>query len=170
MQNYLQTLIEITRDRYKLRLQNISIASFLQEIMDQIKGLCVVKNIRIQEFFEYEAQYFSIDHDLLMRALINVFSNAAECTKTNGTIFFEVNEENNCIVFSVIDTGTGFSAEALEHATEQFYMGDKSRTSKSHFGIGLFMTDLVMKQHHGQLILENSPKTGGAKVTMKIPC
>jgi len=31
------------------------------------------------------------------------------------------------------------------------------------------MTDLVMKQHNGQLILENSPETGGVKVTMKIP-
>lgn len=168
MQNYVQTLIEITRDSYKLRLQNVSIAPFLQEIMEQIKGLCVVKDIRIQELYKYEAQYFSIDHDLLMRALINVFSNAVEYTKTGGTIFFEVNEENNYIVFSVSDTGNGFSAEALKHATEQFYMNDRSRNSKSHFGIGLYMADLVIKQHNGQLILENSQKTGGAKVTMKI--
>ena len=59
--------------------------------------------------------------------------------------------------------------EALQHATEQFYMDDRSRSPKSHFGIGLFMADLVMRQHEGQLILDNSKETSGAKVVMKIP-
>ena len=48
-------------------------------------------------------------------------------------------------------------------------MDDRSRSSKSHFGIGLFMADLVVRQHEGQLILDNSKETGGAKVVMKIP-
>ena len=30
--------------------------------------------------------------------------------------------------------------------------------------------DSIMEQHNGQLILENSKETGGAKVTMKLPC
>ena len=170
MQGYVQTLIEITRDGYRLQLQNTSVPSFLQEIVGQIKGLCAGKNIRLQEIFRYSEQSFSIDHDLLMRALVNVFSNAVEYTPTGGTIIFEVSEENGYIVFSVSDTGIGFSAEALQHATEQFYMDDRSRSSKSHFGIGLFMVDLVTRQHEGQLILDNSEETGGAKVVMKIPC
>ena len=170
MQGYVQTLIEITRDGYKLQLQNINIASFLQEIMEQAKGLCTGKDIQLKESFEYKVRSFSADHDLLMRALINVFSNAVEYTPTGGTIIFEVSEENDYIVFSVSDTGIGFSAEALQHATEQFYMDDRSRNSKTHFGIGLFMADLVMKQHEGQLILDNSKETDGAKVVMRIPC
>ena len=169
MQSYVQTLIEITRDGYRLRLSNTDISPFLQEIVEQVKGLCVGKKIHLQERFEYRVHSFVVDHDLLMRALINVFSNAVEYTPTGGAVFFEVSEENNCIVFSVSDTGDGFSAEALQHATEQFYMDDRSRNSKAHFGIGLFMADLVMKQHEGQLIIDNSKQTGGAKVVMKIP-
>lgn len=169
MQGYVQTLIEITRNGYKLQPRNTSIASFLQEIVEQVKGLCAGKDIHLQESFEYRTPTFSIDHDLLMRAIINVFSNAVEYTPTGGTIMFEVSEENDYIVFSVSDTGNGFSAEALQHATEQFYMDDRSRNSKAHFGIGLFMVDLVMRQHEGQLILDNSKQTGGAKVVMKMP-
>ena len=169
MQSYVQTLIEITRDGYRLQPQNTSVPSFLHEIVEQVKGLCAGKDIHLKESFEYRVQSFLVDHDLLMRALINVFSNAVEYTPTGGTIIFEVSEENDYIVFSVSDTGIGFSAEALQHATEQFYMDDRSRNSKSHFGIGLFMADLVMRQHEGQLILDNSEETGGAKVVMKIP-
>ena len=211
MQGYVQTLIEITRDGYKLRLQNTDVSSFVQEIVEQAKGLCASKSIILETYvIEYSEQSFSIDHDLLMRAIMNVFSNAVEHTPTDGTIIlvlvrkrvggynlqsghpvfmrsvngqfrvpthlrtntiiFEVSEENGCIVFSVSDTGSGFSVEALQHATEQFYMDDRSRGSKAHFGIGLFMAVLVMRQHEGQLILDNSKETGGAKVVMKIPC
>ena len=48
--------------------------------------------------------------------------------------------------------------------------GDQSRNSKLHFGMGLYITNSIMEQHNGQLILENSKETGGAKVTMKLPC
>ena len=34
----------------------------------------------------------------------------------------------------------------------------------------LYITNSIMEQHNGQLILENSKETGGAKVTMKLPC
>ena len=170
MQGYVQTLIEIAGDGYRLQIQNTSLPSFLQEIVEQIKGLCVGKEIHLKEDFEYSGQFFMVDHDLLIRAFINVFSNAVEYTPIGSTIIFEVSEENDYIVFSVSDSGIGFSAEALQHATEQFYMEDRSRNSKSHFGIGLFMVDSVIRQHKGQLILDNSEKTGGAKVVMKIPC
>ena len=53
---------------------------------------------------------------------------------------------------------------------QRFYMGDQSRNSKLHFGMGLYITNSIMEQHNGQLILENSKETGGAKVTMKLPC
>ena len=43
-------------------------------------------------------------------------------------------------------------------------------TSKLHFGMGLYITNSIMEQHNGQLILENTKETGGAKVTMKLPC
>ena len=36
--------------------------------------------------------------------------------------------------------------------------------------MGLYITSSIMKQHNGQLILENSKDTGGAKVILKIPC
>ena len=48
-------------------------------------------------------------------------------------------------------------------------MGDKSRTSNMHFGMGLYITNSIIKQHGGQLVLSNSKKTGGAQVTIKIP-
>lgn len=68
-----------------------------------------------------------------------------------------------------IDEGSGFTPEALHHAQEQFFMGNKSRTSNMHFGMGLYITGSIIKQHNGQLVLKNSDKTKGAQVIIKIP-
>ena len=116
----------------------------MQEIHTQAKGLCAAKNIHLEWGENFNQEYILADSEQLIRAFANVLSNA-------------------------IDMGRGFSPEALKHATEQFYMDEQSRHSKSHYGIGLYVANSIITQHDGQLILSNSEKTGGAQVIIKIP-
>lgn len=98
-----------------------------------------------------------------------MLSNAVEHTPQGGNVIFEIWGHNNELSFLVTDTGKGFSDEALKHATEQFFMDDDSRNSKSHYGIGLYVAASIAKKHNGKIILENSAASGGAKVTIQIP-
>ncbi len=172
MQNYVQTLIEVTKSwhGYQFRPQKIECDILIREIKQQLKGLCTVHNLTPTWDCRYTIHEIIADHDLLIRAIVNVLSNAAERTPTGGKVLLSVSEENNFLLFTVIDTGSGFSQEALIHGTEQFYMDDSSRTSKTHFGIGLYAANSIVQKHGGQLSLSNSIETGGAKVTIKIPC
>ena len=86
---------------------------------------------------------------------------------TSGRI--EVLEDNDGLSFLITDSGQGFSDEALRHATEQFFMDDDNRSSKSHYGIGLYVAASIAQKHNGKIILENSAALGGAKVTIQIP-
>lgn len=169
MQDYVQKLLDITRHGYKLELKELPARNFLDSITEQAEGLCSACNISFQKNFNCNLQYFMADKEELLRAFLNVFSNAAEYTPEGGIIYFEAFIENNLIIFKITDTGRGFSEEALKSAKKQFYMDDKSRNSKKHSGIGLYMADLVIKQHNGELVLGNSGKTGGAEVVVKIP-
>lgn len=170
MQDYVQMLIEITKSNssFTLQRQEVNTSEFLQEVQKQAKGLCAVKNIQLHWETSYKTPCLFIDSKLLIRAFSNVLSNAVEHTPLGGVITFKSVEENSCMVFSVSDTGSGFSPEALKHGAAQFYMDNHSRNSKSHYGIGLYVVDSVAKQHEGQLILENDKITGGAKVTIRI--
>ncbi len=172
MQRYVQVLMEISRDGYQLRMQNVALAPFLEEALMQLRELCSAKKpqkkIRIKTDFAYHAQQIFIDRELFLRALTNVFSNAAEYAAADGTVLFAVRQEGESLSFTVTDNGSGFSGEALKHAAEQFFTGDKSRGRDGHFGIGLYMVKLVAEQHGGQLLFENSKETGGARVCMKI--
>ena len=149
-------------------MQKVDVSSLLQETKNQISGLCAVNNITLHWDCQQYPAVISADHDFLVRALMNVLSNAVEHTPQGGEITLEVLQHENTLSFIITDTGKGFSAEALKHGTEQFFMEDESRNSKSHYGIGLYVAAYVAQKHGGHLVLENSQATGGAKVTLEI--
>ena len=171
MQDYVQTLIEVTKLQNVFRLQKEAVAldSFVQEVKEQFRGLAVVKQIELVWTCTWERQEIVIDTVLFLRALMNVFANAVAYTREGGRILVHVYEKEGAIIFKITDTGKGFSQEALKHATEQFYMEDDSRGSREHHGIGLYAADSIVRQHGGELVLRNSEETGGAEVCLKIP-
>lgn len=171
MQDYVQTLIEAAKswDSCQPCMQKIHMGSLLQELKQQMDGLCAVKHITLLWNCGQSSESMTADHDLLIRMLINVLSNAVEHTPQGGTVTFAIREHNGGLSFLITDTGKGFSEEALKHATEQFFMDDESRSTKSHYGIGLYVAASIAKKHNGKIILENSAAPGGAKVTIQIP-
>ena len=102
------------------------------------------------------------------RAILNVVNNALDYSPQDSHISILIAGDKRSLKISVTDAGPGFSQEDLLHAEEQFYMADRSRSSNLHFGMGLFITKSIVRQHGGQLILSNSEKTGGAQVTILI--
>ena len=172
MQAYIQTLIDISRAAvgYQLHIENIDLPAFMQHLIGYMESLCRTKEIRLQMSTVSLPQMLKFDKVLIERAIMNVISNGLDYSPQGGTLYVNVQSNNGFVEISITDEGTGFSKEALCHAQERFYMGDQSRNSKLHFGMGLYITNSIMEQHNGQLVLENSKETGGAKVIMKLPC
>ena len=172
MQDYVQTLIEAAKswDSYQPCMKKVNMDSLLLELKNQMDGLCAVNDIILHWDCGHYPVSITADHDLLLRMLSNVLSNAAEHTPQGGEVTFEIEEHSGRLSFLITDTGKGFSDEALRHGTEQFFMEDDSRNPKSHYGIGLYVAASIAKKHNGEIILENSAVTGGAKVTIQIPC
>ncbi|MGI6110198.1 MAG: sensor histidine kinase [Eubacteriaceae bacterium] len=171
MERYLRILIDLTRSEtgYSINLQNIQIKPFVKDLIDQINGLAAPKQLQVGFMQRDLPQEFTADPGLLVRAIMNVISNAADYSPEHGKISISIEAVDKQITFCVTDSGKGFSQEDLKQATAQFYMGDKSRGVDTHFGIGLYITDVIIKLHHGSLKIENSTETGGGRVTISIP-
>lgn len=171
MQLYIKTLIDISRAAagYQLHIEVLDLSHYLKQIAAQIDGLCKTKDIDFQISTTNLPESISADKLLMERAIMNVVSNALDYSPKGSTLRVAVSGEMGNIEIAVTDEGEGFSHEALLHAQEQFFMGNKSRTSNMHFGMGLYITSSIIKQHNGQLILKNSDETKGAQVIIKIP-
>lgn len=171
MEQYLKMLINLTQAEagYLADFHKINMKQFIKELEDQVKGLAVVKKLEINFSQRELPEEFTADANLIQRAIMNVISNAAEYSPERGKIIIFIEVIRNCIRFCITDGGKGFSPLDLKQATTQFYMGDKSRGLKAHFGIGLYITETIVRMHKGTLSIGNSTATGGGQVTIEIP-
>lgn len=171
LQSYLKLLIDISGAAagYQLRKESIELAAYLKGLKAQILSLCHAKEIQLQMNVAEDGCLIEADSMLLERAVMNVINNALDYSPQGGTIWVETAVLGEFLQIIITDEGSGFSPKALQYAQEKFFMEDSSRSSKMHFGMGLYIAASVMQQHGGSLILENDEKTHGARVTMRLP-
>ncbi|MDE6748911.1 MAG: HAMP domain-containing histidine kinase, partial [Lachnospiraceae bacterium] len=166
IQNYVQKLIDMTKsvDGYPSMPEKVITKDLLGDIRKQTSGLAEVYHHKINWKEQWNSETVNVMYDQVVRAVMNIIQNAAEHTREGGTINIYIEEKNENLIFTVEDTGNGFTKEALMHGTEQFFMDDTSRSGESHYGIGLFFAKTVAERHGGRILLSNSEETGGAKV------
>ena len=140
-------------------------------VYDQTLSLAQTKQINVV-FDKKEIAKESIgnwDKSLLNRAFMNIVSNAVEHTPSGSQLLLTARVEEDEFKFVCLDSGSGFSLESLEKATQLFYQEDKSRQSRNHSGLGLTIANDIIRLHHGGLALSNDDNTHGAKVTITLP-
>lgn len=171
MEVYIRTLIDISKMNagYQIRLEETDIKDWGKRLSDQIESLCKIRDIRSEIMIPNDSHTVMIDRILLERAVMNIVDNAIEHSPDQGTVYVSISVMNDELRIVVEDQGKGFTQEALEHAEEMFYMDDRSRNSKMHFGMGLYITHCIIEQHKGRLELGNSNSTEGGQVSITIP-
>lgn len=108
-----------------------------------------------------------INEQLLQRALENLFSNALRYTKTNDSITISAIENEEEILLSISDSGTGIDKEDVKHLFDLFYRGTNSRREEG-LGIGLSVVKDII-EIHGWKISINSEINKGSEFIIKIP-
>ena len=167
---YIKALIDISQTvaGYQLHLERFDIADYMGQIEAQASSLCLTKGICLQLETGVHLDH-STRIQLLKPAIMNVISNALDYSPPQGTIYVTVQKTDCFLHISITDEGGGFTPEALHHAQEQFFMGDKSRTSNMHFGMGLYITSSIIKQHGGQVFFSDCKKLAAHRLLSKFP-
>ena len=112
----------------------------------------------------------SVDAQRMRLLLRNLLTNAI-CHGGDAEIVpsIEILIESDILLVVVQDHGLGMSVEDLAHITEPFYRADVSRTRDTGgFGIGLYLCQLIVNAHDGQLNIE-SELGKGTCVTVRLP-
>lgn len=140
------------------------VASMLQkktaDVFDTLSGTGK-KEYSIAEKLSQEQ--FNIDMDVYLEILENVVGNAMRYA--TSSVKLEIWDEKGWLHFMVSDDGPGFTSEELTKATRPYFHG--KNTGDCHYGMGLYICDLLCKKHGGGLSLFN--QTGcGACVRVKL--
>lgn len=106
------------------------------------------------------------DSNGLRQLFLNLLINAREAMPAGGTIDITIapgGADTLDLAVNVVDSGGGFSDEALARAREPFFT-----TKPLGTGLGLANAARVAAEHGGSLELANHPG-GGARVTVQLP-
>ena len=106
----------------------------------------------------------------LKQVFENLVSNAIQYTPRGGKVDMELRRIARSVFVDVKDTGLGISSQDLSHIFERFFRAEPSRlrTKESGFGLGLAISNWIVKQHHGEILIDS--KMGvGSTFTVKLP-
>lgn len=141
-----------------LQMETVELGRFLRERVPLIRrtmGGTVTVTLAI---VGNEGIDVHIDPAQLTTALLNLALNARDAQEHKGDICVTLERRDSGFAeISVIDAGTGMTAEQLEHAVEPFYT---TKNDNQGNGLGLSMVYGFSKQSGGDLEIESVPGKG----------
>ncbi len=99
-----------------------------------------------------------LDKNVLFEITENLVSNALRFAKQSVVVSLSIQPET--LIFEVTDDGNGFPGKLLKSGIQPF---QKCGEEAAHFGMGLYICELLCQKHGGTLKMENLPT--GAKAT-----
>ncbi len=170
--NDILDLSKIEADKMELYLENVDIASFLQEIRTLCEPL-LEKNHN--QFVIHVAPNIGTMHTDITRmrqCVLNLLSNSSKFT-LDGVITLKVERLSlggkDWIKTDVTDTGIGMSQEQIAKLFQAFSQADRSTTRKfGGTGLGLYLTQRFCQMLGGNISVA-SKEGQGTTFTMTLP-
>lgn len=108
------------------------------------------------------------DSQRLIQVFINLLSNARDASPADSSVVIEAEQQDNTVLFTVTDEGTGIPPEHQSRVLEPFFT---SKEPGEGTGLGLAMVYSIVEEHEGQLeLISPVPgRTSGTQVRIKLP-
>ena len=150
-----------------LPIENTSVPSIVDEVIDSLKQIADQKGILLTKDLRYTGNIDCL-RGHLKHAISNLVENGIKYTE-QGSVTIRTSRENDNCVFEIIDTGEGIAKKEQEKIFERFYRVSKSRTRETGgSGLGLYIVQRVAVLHNGSVSVE-SEEGKGAVFSLRIP-
>ena len=101
----------------------------------------------------------------ILQVLQNLISNAIKFSPDHTTVTVQLERTSEDLILRVMDEGPGISAADQENIFQAFTKGSNSPTrGESSSGLGLWITQRLVKSHGGEIRVENRDPQGAAFV------
>lgn len=133
--------------------------------IELVRHTTVRKEVEIVERFLTEPVLVEGNSTRLRQVFVSLITNAQQAMAGSGSITMEVSRAGGWATATVADTGPGIAPGVLPHVFEPFFT---TRAGEGGTGLGLAAALAIARSHGGELSVE-SPPSGGARVTLRLP-
>lgn len=165
--NITQRLLKFSR-REPLEKQDINLNEVIRD-MEELFGWLGGASIRWKFLLDKGLGVVRADTGQLKQVLMNMVGNARDAMPGGGNVIIEtanvdmlradspVNHRESFVALSVTDTGTGMSAETVEHLFEPFFT---TKEPGSGTGLGLSIIHSIITDLGGTIHVDSEPGKG----------
>ena len=147
------------------QLSESDINTVLQDILALYEDELSQRHIVVERDLASALPHLMIDPQQIKQAVINIIKNAMEAMENGGTLFIRTYAASDApeAALEIGDTGSGISSKAMHNIFNPYYT-----TKPRGTGLGLPITNRIIKAHGGRIELKNR-ESGGALFTIKLP-
>jgi len=159
LRSLIDDLLEFSRlesGQVKLRLEDVSIPSVAQAVVDKLLPLANEKGVRLISTVPADFPLIEADRMRIEQVVTNLVHNAVKFTSQGGSVTIHAVDRGEHVQVSVADTGIGIPPEEQERIFDRFYQVDSSATRAYRgTGLGLTICKHIVEYHGGRIWVES---------------
>ena len=161
-------LAKIESGKYEVSYDYVEISELIDDSFSLLKPLAEKNHIELKSSVANNVHSIKTDKRALKQIVINLATNAIKYNREHGQVDLDITVgDNNAVVFSVTDTGYGFSQAKKELLFDEFERLGRD-PSEEGTGIGLTIVKNLVESLGGDIQVE-SIEGKGARFWFSIP-
>ncbi len=162
----LLTLARMEPDKWERPFAQLYLSELLRQAVSDLTPAALVRRIDLGISRSESVQIFG-DGESLRILLNNLIDNAIRHSYQNGRIDVELVRNGSICQVVVTDNGPGIPVSERQRVFDRFYRHAGQNGNGS--GLGLAIVREIVRQHHGQIQLEDGDDHHGLKVVVTLP-
>ncbi len=161
-------LLSWTR-QFDLRLEKVDVAQLLEDSLTLSSPALQHRHIHVVMDWARKCPPVYADPGYLQQVMLNLINNSMDAMPAGGTLTtrtrFPAPDQEKTVVIEVEDTGIGIGQETLQRIFEPMFTTKRMGTGA---GLGLAISDQIIRQHRGSIRAESEPGRG-TRFTIILP-
>jgi len=148
----------------KVSYKKLDIKELIYQVVILMEPQAITKNISILQDVDCSpVEVYCIEHQL-KQVFMNLIKNAIEAMDNGGNININVFQKDQEVKIKIIDNGPGMTQDTIKKLGEPFYS-----TKKSGTGLGIMVTNNILKNNHQGTLHVESMLGYGSTFTITLP-
>jgi len=139
----------------KLRRTAVLYEDVLAKVLPVLDDRLAEQGITVERLIPEGLPPLWVDQELLRNCILNFINNAAQAMPDGGTITLGASLESEQVRLTFADRGCGISAEDIGKIFQPYFT-----TKDVGIGLGLAITERIIKEHGGEILVESSAGQG----------
>jgi len=146
-------------------IKEADINSLIEDVLRFLDYENEGSKVSVKKRLNAQIPLINIDENSIEQVLINILKNSYESMPGGGVIrvISDIDPDGKKVAIEISDSGTGIPEESLDDIFVPFFT-----LKESGVGLGLAISDQIIKAHKGEIILINNDPQG-VKCIIKLP-